>query len=106
MAKVWHVKMQAFIKDEDGSVRPAVKDEVEFRLITGGVGGLSSLGARCDANGEYVYESKAGMAGAHDITAGVYGCKARKMMAPDKGRAVEREVTLNGDFELGPEKQL
>jgi len=106
MAKVWSVKIQSFIKDADGSVRPAVKDEVEVRLITGGVGGLSSLGKRCDANGEAIFVSKAGLTHAHDITAGVYGCKSRIMVGPEKGRAVEREVTLNEFFELGPEKQL
>ena len=104
MARTWTVRMQAFIKDGD-FVRPADKDEVELRLITGGIGGVSSLGARCDENGEYLFVSKAGLVGAHDITAGVYGCKATKMVEEGKGRAVDRTVTLDGDFTLGPETQ-
>ncbi len=105
MAKVWTVKMQGFIKDEDGSVRQAEKDEIEFRFITGGLGGVSSLAARCYENGEYIFESKAGLVGAHDITAGIYGCKATKMMNPGNGRAADRIVTLNDGYELGPETQ-
>lgn len=70
----WEISCTVEIEDEAG-VRRATAGEVQVRLIRGGTGGVSSLAADTDQNGEVYFTACPAFIGTSPCTIGVWGIK-------------------------------